>query len=351
MRKMLGLAAAVIAVSLAGCGDGGSGGGGGAPATSTAPAGAKTAQRKAVDAQTLRIAVIPKGTTHEFWKAIHAGAIKAELELKGVQIDWKGPTKEDDRAQQINVVENFINAGVHGIALAPLDDVALANPVKAASKAGIGVVIMDSGLQATAGTDYASFVATDNYNGGLKGAKRLGEVLGGKGRVLMMRYQVGSASTMDRERGFLDGIKKFPGVEIVSSDQYGGATTESSYAKAENLLNKYHELDGIFCPNESTTFGMLRALQGGGRAGKLKFVGFDSSEKLIEALRTGEIHGLVLQDPMNMGYLAVKTLVAYLRGEPVPTLQDTGSEVATPENMNEWRIKELLSPPYAKYVQ
>jgi ribose transport system substrate-binding protein len=144
--------------------------------------------------------------------------------------------------------------------------------------------------------------------------------------------------------------KKFPNVQIVSSDQHGGATTESAMAKAENLLNRYKDVDGIYCPNESTTFGMLRALREAGIEGDVKFVGFDSSEKLVQALQEGHIHGLVLQDPMNMGYLGVKTLVAYLRGEPVPSQIDTGSEVATPENMNEPRIRELLSPPVDKYL-
>ena len=312
---------------------------------------AKCSRAPVADADMLKIAVIPKGTTHEFWKAIHAGAVKAERELKGVQVEWKGPTKEDDREQQINVVENYINAGVDGIALAPLDDRALVRPVREATAAGISVVIMDSGLDADVCRDYASFVATDNYVGGRKGARRLGQLLGGKGKVLMMRYQVGSASTEKREQGFLDVMAdEFPGIEIVSSDQYGGATTESAYDKAENLLNVFTGLDGIFTPNESTTFGMLRALQGSGRAGKVKFAGFDSSEKLIQAMAGGELHGLVLQDPLNMGYTAVRMLVSYLRGEEVSTRIDTGSEVATPENMNEPRIKELLSPPIGKYL-
>lgn len=313
---------------------------------------AGTCQREgaAVTGQ-LKIAVIPKGTTHEFWKAIHAGALKAEAELKDVQVDWKGPVKEDDRTAQINVVENFIHPGTAGIVLAPLDNVALVRPIREATKTGIGVVIIDSGVQAEPCTDYASFVATDNYVGGTKGAERLGTILGGKGNVMMMRYQEGSASTMQREQGFMDTMqKKFPNIQIVSSDQHGGATTESAMAKAENLLNRYKDVDGIFCPNESTTFGMLRALREAGIEGDVKFVGFDSSEKLVQALQEGHIHGLVLQDPMNMGYLGVKTLVAYLRGEPVPSQIDTGSEVATPENMNEPRIRELLSPPIDKYL-
>lgn len=309
-------------------------------------------QREPVEqAGALKIAVIPMGGTHEFWKAIHAGAVKAESELTGVEVLWKGPIKEDDREAQVNVMQNFIDQGVAGIALAPLDNVALVRPVRDAVRAGISVVVMDSQLEAELCTDYASFVATNNYVGGCKGARRLGQVLGGTGNVILLRCAVGFISTAQREQGFLGAMgKEYPGIRIVSSDQYGGATSESAQNKAESLLQRFPHIDGIFCPNESTTFGMLRALQASGRAGHVKFVGFDSSDKLIAALAAGELHGLVLQDPVNIGYQAVKTLAAYLRGVKVKTRIDTGSEVATPENMNEPRIKALLSPPLDKYL-
>lgn len=305
-----------------------------------------------------RIAVIPKGTTHVFWKSIHAGAVKAERELReaglDVEVIWKGPLKEDDRESQIRVVEDFVTRGVSGIVLAPLDDAALRMPVKDAVSNGIPVVIIDSGLKSE---DYTSFVATDNYIGGRKGGERLAEILGGKGKVIMLRYQEGSASTMNREQGFLDVLKeKYPDIEVVSSNQYGGATTESAYQASENLLAPLRTpdgdltIDGIFCPNESTAFAMLRTLQDSGLAGKVKYVGFDSSERLVKGLREGEIHGLVLQDPINMGYLGVKTMVTHLKGQSVDKRIDTGSEVATPENMGEQRIKNLLEPDFKKWL-
>jgi len=304
------------------------------------------------------IAVIPKGTTHVFWKSIHAGAIKAEQELKTAGIDveviWKGPLKEDDRESQIRVVEDFVTRGVSGIVLAPLDDAALRVPVKNAVGYGIPVVIIDSGLKSE---DYTSFVATDNYIGGKKGGQRLAEILGGKGKVIMLRYQEGSASTMKREQGFLDVLKeKYPDIEVVSANQYGGATTESAYIASENLLSPLRKpdggltVDGIFCPNESTAFAMLRALEDSGLAGKVKYVGFDSSDRLVLALQKGYIQGLVLQDPINMGYLGVKTIVAHLRGEKVEKLIDTGSSMATPENMDDPKMKNLLEPDFKKWL-
>ncbi|HSA94960.1 MAG TPA: substrate-binding domain-containing protein [Acidobacteriota bacterium] len=305
------------------------------PSEAAAPGGAKA------EAKTLTIAVIPKGTTHEFWKAIHAGAVRASREI-GVEIIWKGPQKEDDRAQQITVVEDFISRGVDGIVLAPLDDRALMRPVGDAMRDKIPVVIIDSALQ---GSDYVSYVATDNYQGGVLAARRLGQLLGGRGRIFLIRYQEGSASTVQREAGFYDTVQKeFPGLTLLVQDQYAGATTETAYQLAENLISRFPDVQGIFTPNESSTFGTLRALQESRLAGKVVFVGFDSSPKLVQGLRDGDIMGLVLQNPEKMGYLGVKTIVAHLRGEPVEKVIDTGVVMVTADNMDVPEIKALLSP-------
>lgn len=293
------------------------------------------------------IVVIPKGTTHEFWKSIHAGAQKAGRDLD-VEIIWKGPLKEDDREAQIAVVEDFISRGVSGIVLAPLDDAALRVPVMNATRSGIPVIIIDSGLQSD---DYISFVATDNYEGGRMAGLELARRMKEHGRLVMLRYQEGSASTMKREQGFLDAIAKFPDIVVVSSNQHGGATTESSYRASENLLAPLQNedgsltIDGIFCPNESTTFGMLRALQDRNLNGKVRFVGFDSSPKLVEGLRAGDLDALVLQNPTRMGEVGVRTMVAHLHGESVERRIDTGVSLVTSQNMNEPEMADLLKPP------
>ena len=294
------------------------------------------------------IAVVPKGTTHEFWKAVHAGANKAGAEL-GATIEWKGPVREDDRAEQIKVVENFIAAGVSGIVLAPLDDTALVPVAKDAAREKIPVVIIDSDLK---WDGRVSFVATDNVAGGAAAARHLGTLLAGKGKVAMMRYQEGSASTAHREQGFLDTMQKeFPDIELVSTNQYGGATTETSYQTAENLLVTLTELDGVFCPNESTTFGMLRALQDAKRTDKVHFVGFDASAKLVEALKAGEIHGLVVQNPFAMGELGVRALMDKLAGKKVDPRIDTRVVVVTKDNMESPEVASLLKPDLDKWLK
>jgi ribose transport system substrate-binding protein len=209
-----------------------------------------------------RVLVIPKGTTHEFWKTIHAGALKAASDLGNVEIVWQGPQKEDDRTEQIKLVQNAVAARVDGIALAPLDSKALVKPVEDAIAAGIPVVIFDSGLESQ---KPISYVATDNYHGGVLAAERLAELLKGKGKIVLMRYMIGSESTEQREKGFTDTIAKHPGITYLSDNTYAGATSDTAQQTAQSLVTRFRgQVDGIFCPNESSTSGMLRALQDAG---------------------------------------------------------------------------------------
>lgn len=295
----------------------------------------------------MTIAVIPKGTSHVFWRSIHAGADKAAREL-GVEVVWRGPIREDDRSEQIAEVEGFITRGVSGIVLAPLDDTALVEPVADAARSHIPVVVIDSALK---GHDYVSFVATDNAKGGRMAGDYLASRLQGKGRVVVLRYAEGSASTIEREQGFLDAIAVHHGIQIVSANQYGGADVEGAYKKAEAMLSVYKApdgaltIDGIFCPNESTTFAMLRVLQDNGWAGKVRLVGFDTSESLGKALADGQVDALVLQDPVNIGYLGVKAIVEYIRSDRgVPPRIDTGVHLATRDHLNDPEIQRLLHP-------
>jgi ribose transport system substrate-binding protein len=306
-------------------------------------------------AQTYEVAVIPKGTTHEFWKAIHAGAIAAagELRAEGVTVNviWKGPLREDDREQQVQVVENFTGRRVSGLVLAPLDARALVAPTEEAVRAGIPVVIIDSALNSSAPV---STVSTDNYKGGVLGGRRLGALLGGKGKVILVRVLAGSASTEQREAGFLDTMaKEFPGIQVISSDQHAGPTRDTAYRTAQNLLNRFgRDVTGIFAPNESSATGMLLALKDAGlAAGKIKFVGFDSGAQINPGLRDGDLQGIVVQSPFRMGYLGVKTLVASLRGQPVERVIDTGCVLVTRENMDEPAMADLLHPPLEKYLK
>lgn len=292
----------------------------------------------------LLIAVVPKGTAQEFWKGVHGGALRAGRELD-VDILWQGPLREDDREEQIRLVDSVRTRGVSGILLSPLDDKALRRPVSDATRSGIPVVIFDSRLDSR---DYVSLIETDNYKGGRMAGEHLASLLGGKGPVIMLRLQEGSASTTQREQGFLDAVATYPGITVVSSNQYAGPTSEGAYRGSENLLAAWRAnaggVAGIFTPNETTTFGMLRALQNANLAGRIRLVGFDSSDKVLQGMRDGQVDAVVVQNPVAMGYLGVKTMVRHLRGEKVDATIDTGATLVTAQNMDHPDLRERLHP-------
>jgi ribose transport system substrate-binding protein len=294
----------------------------------------------------INIAVIPKGTSHAFWQSVHAGARRAAKELD-VDITWRGPLREDDRDSQVAEVENAAARRVSGIVLAPLDEVALVAPVMNAKRGGVPVVIFDSGLK---GGEIVSFVATDNDKGGELAAGHMGQALGGKGKVILMRYAEGHDSTSRREEGFLRGLKAFPQIEILSSNQYVGADVEGAYKRAEALLARYKAadgslgVDGVFAPNESSAFAVMRVLQDSGWASRVKFIGFDASEGLLAGLRGGAIEALIVQDPVRMGYLSVVTMVHHLRGEKVESRIDTGVHLVTRDILDRPDVKLLVQP-------
>jgi ribose transport system substrate-binding protein len=290
----------------------------------------------------LTIAVIPKGTTHSYWNSVHAGADYAAKDLN-VKIIFKGPILEDDRAGQISLVEEFASGDANGIVLAPLDDTALLPSVQSAMQKKTPVVIIDSSLKGDVGKDFVCYVGTDNTAAGKIGGTELARLLGGKGKYVLLRYAVGSASTQQREDGFLSAMAENPGMVPLVKDRYGGATVDQAQAASLNLLAEIKQADGIFCPNESTTQGMLNTLEQNNLVGKIHFVGFDTNPELIEALKKGEIDALVSQDPTKMGYEGVKACVDYINGVPQQPVADSGAQLITRDNLNTPEVQKLLS--------
>jgi len=295
----------------------------------------------------LKVAVIPKGTSHVFWQSVHAGAVKAAKEFD-VEILWDGPATEGERSEQITIVEDMITRQVDGVVLAPLDDKALVPVIERAKREGVPLTIFDSAAQTDA---YVSFVATDNYKGGVEGARAMGKLLkDGKGKIAMVKYSPGSASTTKRENGFADTIKKeFPGIQIVEA-QYSGTTVTDSLRVAGDILTKNPNLDGVFACNESTAVGTVQAIKGRGLAGKIKMVGFDCSPQLQTALTEKVLDALVVQNPFKMGYEGVKTIVDLKNGKTPPKRIDTGVTLVTRENLDTPEIQELVNIDLKKWL-
>jgi ribose transport system substrate-binding protein len=284
------------------------------------------------------IAVIPKGVSHSFWQTVKAGADAAGKDLN-VRIDWNGPATETDVSGQINFVENAINRRVNGIVLAPSHGDALVPVVLQAQKEGIPVTIFDSGISTE---QYLSYVSTDNRQGGIVAARRMGERLGGKGKVAILGVKKGSVSTDEREEGFATTIKEqFPNIQITQL-LYGEASAVISLTKAEDILTAHPDLNGFFASNESSTVGAVRALRQRNLVGNVVLVGFDSTPDLVNNVKDGAIDSLVLQNPFKMGYEGVKTVVDKLNGKEPNRRIDTGVKLLTKENMDSPEMQQLL---------
>ncbi len=284
------------------------------------------------------VAVIPKGVSHSFWQTVKAGADAAGRDLN-VKIDWKGPAQETDISGQINVVEDAINRRVDGIVLAPSHGDSLVPMVERAQREGIPVTIFDSGISTQ---NFLSYVSTDNREGGVVAAKRMGEKLNGKGKVAILGVKKGSVSTDERENGFEATIKEqFPGIQIVQF-LYGEASATKSLSAAEDILTAHPELNGIFASNESSTVGSVRAIRQRTLAGKVVLVGFDATADLVTNVKEGAIDSLVLQNPYKMGYEGVKSVVDKLSGKQPERRIDTGVKLLTKENMGTPEMQQLI---------
>jgi ribose transport system substrate-binding protein len=289
------------------------------------------------------IAVVPKGNAHMFWQSVHAGAVAASREA-GVEILWNGPANETDLSNQLKIVDTMINRRVDAIALAPIDKKALVSVVERATREGIPVIIFDSGIDTE---DFVAQVATDNYQAGVMAGERMAKILAGRGRVAILAVQPGAASTMAREQGFEDTIKKYPGITIADK-QYGMAEVATSLSKAENMLTAHRDLDGLFASNESSSIGAAQAVKS--RGSNVKIVGFDWSPTLIEDLKSGVIDSLVVQDPFRMGSEAVKLAVAKLNGQTPNKMNALAPKVVDRDNLNTPEIQAQLNPDLKKYL-
>jgi ribose transport system substrate-binding protein len=293
------------------------------------------------------IAVVPKATSHLFWQSVQAGALAAEQEFK-VEVLWNGPALETDYSRQIQIVDSMIARRVDGLAVAAQDRTALNASLDRAAAVGVPVTVFDSGVDST---NYMTFLATNNYAGGEMSARKLAELLHGKGRVAMVMHAPGSASTMDRERGFQDVMaKEFPGVRIVAR-QFGMSDRSKAMGAAENMLTAHPDLDGMFASAEPSSVGAALALKERGLSGKVKLVAFDASEGLVEDLKGGTIDALVAQDPFRMGFEAVKTLVDKVNGKTPPKRIDLNAVVITKGDLDKPEIKALLFPDLKKYLR
>lgn len=293
-----------------------------------------------------RIAVIPKSTAHLFWVSVHAGAVAAG-QAAGVEILWNGAPTETDFNRQIQIIDSMVAQRVDGIAVAVSERQALVGAVDRAMAAGIPVTVFDSGLDSE---NYTSWVGTDNVLAGRLAARKMAELLDGKGKVALVLHRPGSLSTMDRETGFKDEMSRsFPGVQVVA-EQFGMGDPARARAAAENILAANDGLAGIFTSTEPAATGVTQALRGRQLAGQVKVVTVDASDSLVEDLRGGTVHAIVAQDPFGMGLQAVRTLVEKLNGGSPKKRYDLEPRVVVAFNLDKPEVQRLLKPEINKYL-
>jgi ribose transport system substrate-binding protein len=296
--------------------------------------------------KTRRIAVVPKANSHEFWISVHAGVAAAGQKF-GVEVLWNGPAQETEYDRQMQIVDSMIAQHVDGLAVAATERKVLNRSLDRAAELGIPVTVFDSGVDST---NYLSFIATNNYQGGQLAARELARLMDGKGKAAMLMNIPGSVSTVDRERGFEDVIKaEFPRIEIVAR-QFSMSDRSKGMAAAENILTAHADLAGIFASSEPSSTGAALALKSRGLADKVKCVGFDASEDLIGDLKDGTVQVLIVQDAFRMGFEAVKTLVDKLNGTTPQKQIDLPARVVTKPDLDKPEIHELLYPEVKKYL-
>jgi len=330
-----GAAFAVALLGLAGCSK---------PASRPVPPStpAENSSAKATTGEKrLQIAVVPKGTVHDFWLTVKAGAEAAGQEL-GVDIIWKGPSEETDVAGQIAMLEDFINKKMDAIVMAACDANGLVPTVDRAVDAHIPVITIDSGLNPEKDRSLC-FVATDNIAGAREAARTLCKLIGEKGKVGLIPFVPGAATSIMREQGFKEELKSHPNVRLVST-LYSQSDVKKGMDVTEDMLTAHPDIAGIFAANESGAMGCAQALKQRGVAGKVKLVAFDASQAEIDALKEGTIQALIVQNPFKMGYEGVQMAVKAIKGEKIDRRIDTGVTTVTKENLNDPDIQKVLNP-------
>lgn len=311
-----------------------------APSNPAEGAAASSTKMSSGDGERRSIVMIPKATQASFWNAVQRGAERAAEEFS-VDLTWKGPARDNDRSEQKKLVQQFLSEGFDGILLAPTDNAVLVPEARAAKDKGIPLLIFDSALDGEPGKDFIGFIATDNLAAGHMGGQHLMKLVGKGGKTILFRHMEGQQSTSLREQGALEEMRAAD-AEILVENRYTGKDASEAQKTALNMIDTIREADGIFASNQTASEGLVIALQKNNLTGKVKVVGFDSSPILVQALAKGEIDALVVQDPVNMGYLSVKTMVDHLDGKSIEPVVSTACRLVTRENMNDPDVKPLI---------
>lgn len=284
------------------------------------------------------IPVLSKGFQHQFWQAVKLGAEQAAAEL-GIEITFEGPESEAQVDKQIDMLQTALSKNPSAICLAALDSKAVIPLLEEAKAKGIPVVGFDSGVDSDIPVATA---ATDNLAAAALAADKMVELIGGEGEVGVIVHDQTSRTGIDRRDGFVNRIKEaYPKVKIVDV-QYGGGDHLRSTDLAKAIMMAHPNLKGFFGANEGSAIGVLNGVIEMNMQGKIVVIGYDSGKQQMDAIRDGTMAGAVTQNPIGIGYEAVKAAYLASQGKQLEKNIDTGFYWFDKDNIDEEHIKALL---------
>lgn len=316
--------AAALMVTLAACG-------------SSDDDGSSTASGSGSSDKKVKVTFIQGVAGDPFYETMSCGA-KAEAAKDNVDLTIQG-AKNWDVSLQIPLLNSVIAAHPDALFIAPNDSAALVQPLKQATSAGIKVVLVDTTLSDT--SFVSSAIASDNVKGGEVAADALAKLVGEKGSVLLVGGQPGVSTAEARQKGFEEGLKKYPNIKYL-----GNVFTTNGVAKISQLVSAQlaanPDLAGIFALSTDQSEGANNAVKAAGKAGQVKVVGFDAGPTQVEQLRNGVVQALVAQQPAQIGADGVQQAAAAARGGTVEKQIGTDSTVITADNVDDPAVKKFL---------
>jgi ribose transport system substrate-binding protein len=290
----------------------------------------------------ITLAVVPKAIGLDFWDSVRKGSQCAASKMTGVTLQWDGVTAETDVTGQVNLLQNFLTRQVDGLVYAASDAKVLAQLSQDALSRNVPVINIDSGTNPQ--PDSVPVFATDNVVAARKAADLLAEALGpGEHKVAFIPFRPGTVTNDERTTGFKEGLAKHPNLKLVA-EQISNSDPNIALSVTENILTAHPDLAGIFAASEPGVVGAVNALNQAGKAGKIKFVGWDASPDEIKGVTSGAITALVVQNPFRMGFDAVNAMVQTVRTGRIAASEDTGVTFVTQRNINDRQVQAILNP-------
>ena len=287
-------------------------------------------QEGGVPATRRQVALVAKSTETEFWRSVFAGAEAAAAEYN-LELSIAGPETEEDYAAQNEMVQEAVAQGAEAIVFSAIDYENNAGAIEEAIRAGVRVVAIDSGVNADG---VSTYIGTDNYAAGRQAAQAALDAMAEDVKVGIVNFDVNSANGQERERGAREAFEESGRAEIVSVINTL-AEAEDACEGTVAMLQDHPEINALLAFNEPTTVGAAQAVEQLGRTEEIWLVGFDSNVASVDAMQTGAVDALVVQNPYAMGYLGVESAYRLLAGQKadVPVLQDTETSTVTRETM------------------